>query len=97
MSDNASEKPSTPLSIYDILAVLIEQLSSISWQKLGLQPDHSTGKIEMNLAEAKVGIDTTAFMVQQLESQLDEEDKRRIHSLVRDLRINYVQKSQAGS
>ncbi|MDR3690482.1 MAG: DUF1844 domain-containing protein [Fimbriimonas sp.] len=97
MAENETEKPTKPLSIYDILAILIEQLAAVAWQKMGLQPDSVTGKIEPDLAEAKVAIDVTASMVQQLESQLDEDDKRRLHSLLRDLRINYVQKSQAGS
>ena len=97
MSDQSSDQPSKPLSIYDILAILIEQISSVSWQKLGLQPDSITGQIGVDLVEAKVAIDVTASLVQQLESQLDEEDRRKLHSLVRDLRINYVQKSQAGN
>ena len=97
MSDNEAEKPSKPLSIYDILAILIEQLSAVSWQKLGLQPDHVTGKLEPDLIEAKVAIDVTANLIQHLESQLDDDDKRRLHNLLRDLRINYVQKSQAGT
>jgi len=85
------------MSVYDILAILIEQMASVSWQKLGLQHDAMTGKIEPNYVEAKVAIDVTAGLVQQLESQLDEEDKRKLHGMLRDLRINYVQKSQAGS
>ncbi len=97
MSDIESENPKTPISIYDILAILIEQMSSISWQKLGLQPDPATGTIVVNLAEAKVAIDVTAHLSIQLESQLDEDDRRRIHNIVRDLRINYVQKSQGSS
>jgi len=96
MAESESENPKKPISIYDILAILIEQMSSISWQKLGLQPDPVAGSIAVDLVEAKVAIDVTAHLVQQLESQLDEEDKRRVHSLVRDLRINYVQKSQVG-
>jgi len=97
MAENESDTPKKPISIYDILTILIEQLSAVSWQKLGLQPDSVTGTISVDLVEAKVAIDLTAQMVQHLESQLDEEDKRRIHSLVRDLRINYVQKSQGTS
>ena len=45
------------------------------------------------MAEAKVAIDLVAHLAQVLESQLDEDDRRRIHGLVRDLRINYVQKN----
>ena len=97
MAESESGTPKKPISIYDILAILIEQMSAVSWQKLGLQPDSVTGILYVDLVEAKVAIDVTAQMVQHLESQLDEEDKRRIHSLVRDLRINYVQKSQETS
>ena len=81
------------MSIYDILAILIEQVASVSWQKLGLQHDAITGKLETNYAEAKVAIDVTARLVQHLESQLDEEDRRRLNSMLRDLRVNYVQKA----
>ena len=94
MAESESENPTKPISIYDILAVLIEQMAAIGWQKLGLQHDAATGTIVVDLVEAKVAIDLTAYLVQQLDPQLDEEDKRRVHSLVRDLRINYVQKSQ---
>jgi hypothetical protein len=97
MAESESENPKKPISIYDVLAILIEQMSAIAWQKLGLQPDPVTGTLGVDLIEAKVAIDVTAQLVQHLESQLDEEDKRRIHSLVRDLRINYVQKSQGAS
>jgi hypothetical protein len=97
MAENETDKPTKPISIYDILAILIEQISSVAWQKLGLHPDQLTGKIDADLVEAKVAIDVTANLVLHLESQLDEEDRRRLHSLVRDLRINYVNKSQAGS
>ena len=97
MAEIESENPKKPISIYDILTILIEQMSAVSWQKLGLQPDPVTSTIAPDLAEAKVAIDITAFLVQQLETQLDDDDKRRIHNLVRDLRINYVQKIQGAS
>ena len=87
------EEEKKPLSVYDLLMFMIEQMSSVSWQKLGLQHDPVTGKLEPDLNEARVAIDTTAFLVQQLESRLDEEDRRRIQSMVRDLRINFVQRN----
>lgn len=79
-------------TIYDHLAVILDQMSSVAWQKLGLQPDMVTGKIEPDLTQARVAIDVVGFLASQLETQLDEEDKKHIHSLVRDLKINYVQK-----
>ncbi len=97
MSASESETPKKPISVYDILTILIEQMSSVAWQKLGLQPDSVTGRIGVDLAEAKVAIDVVANMVHQLESQLDDEDRRQVNSLVRDLRINYLNKSQGAS
>ncbi len=97
MSASESETPKKPISVYDILTILIEQMSSVAWQKLGLQPDPVTGRIGVDLAEAKVAIDVVANMVHQLESQLDDEDRRQVNSLVRDLRINYLNKSQGAS
>ncbi len=97
MSASESETPKKPISVYDILTILIEQMSSVAWQKLGLQPDPVTGRIGVDLAEAKVAIDVVVNMVHQLESQLDDEDRRQVNSLVRDLRINYLNKSQGAS
>ena len=86
--------PREPIDIYQVLAALVEQLASISWQKLGLQPDIMTGQIHQDLTQARVAIDATAKLSEVLENELDEEDKKRIHGLVRDLRINWVEKNK---
>ncbi len=90
MSEDIQEK-SAP-TIYDHLAIILDQLGSVAWQKLGLQPDMVTGKIEADLAQAKVAIDMVAHVSSVLETQLDEDDKRHLQNLVRDLKINYVQR-----
>lgn len=94
MSEDIQEK-SAP-TIYDHLAILLDQLSGVAWQKLGLQPDMITGKIEPDLAQARVAIDVVGYLASQLESQLDEDDKKHLQSLVRDLKIYYVQKQGGG-
>ena len=53
-----------------------------------------TGKVVQNIAEAKVAIDLTAHLAGLIESELDADDRRRIQGMVRDLRINYVQKAK---
>jgi hypothetical protein len=94
----ADETPKAPPSVYEYLALMLDQMSAVSWQKLGLQPDPMTNRIEMDLGEAKVAIDTVAYLVNSLDSSLDDEDRRRVHALIRDLRINFVQKSnEAGA
>ncbi len=87
-------KGQEPLSVYAVITVMVDQMATIGWQKLGLQPDMLTGRLEKDMAQAKVAIDLTAHLASFIEPQLDEEDKRRIHGVVRDLRINYVDKSK---
>ena len=86
--------PREPIDVNEVLAALVEQMASISWQKLGLQPDIMTGQIHQDLAQARTAIDATAKLSEVLETSLDDEDKRRIHGLVRDLRINWVEKNK---
>ncbi len=87
--------PGEPLSVFPMIMVMVEQFANIAWQKLGLQPDQMTGVIHKDLAEAKVAIDVTTGLAAFLKEQLDADDQRRIDSLVRDLRMNYV--NQSGS
>ncbi len=86
--------PKEPLDVYQMLAALVDQLASISWQKLGLQPDIITGQIHQDLTQARTAIDATAKLSEVLETALDEEDRRRIQGMVRDLRINWVEKNK---
>ena len=91
MSEETREAP----TVFDHIAVLLDQMAGVAWQKLGLQPDMVTGKIEPNLDQARVAIDVVSFLSNKLEPQLDEDDRRQIQSLVRDLKINFVQKGGA--
>lgn len=76
---------------------LVDQMAAVAWQKLGLQPDFVTGTIAKDLGEAKVAIDLTSHLAAFIEPRLDEEDKRRLHNLIRDLRTNFVQQSKETS
>ncbi|MCH8980075.1 MAG: DUF1844 domain-containing protein [Armatimonadetes bacterium] len=94
-SDQAEPKP---IDVYEAIAQMVDFMSSLAWQKMGLQNDLATGKIHQDLEQAKAAVDATAELVKVLEPALDEEaDRRQVQNLVRDLRINYVQKSGEGS
>ena len=90
-----SEETRAAPTVFDHIAVLLDQMAGVAWQKLGLQPDMVTGKIEPDLDQARVAIDVVSFLSNKLEPQLDEDDRRQIQSLVRDLKINFVQKGGA--
>jgi hypothetical protein len=86
-----SQEATAP-TVYDHLAIILDQIAGVGWQKLGLQPDVVTGKIEADINQARVAIDVAAYLAKILETQVDEDDQRQLQTLVRDLKINYVQK-----
>lgn len=97
MNDERKEEasvPKEPISVYTVIALMVDQLASVAWQKLGLQPDPVTGGLHKDLNEAKVSIDLVGHLSSLLEHKLDDEDRRRLHSLVRDLRLNFVEKAR---
>lgn len=81
-------------SVYAMIMAMTDQMANVAWAKMGLQPHPLTGKTEADLDEAKVAVDVTAGLAAFLEGKLDDADKRRIHNLVHDLRINFVQQKK---
>lgn len=88
-----AEQPTQPVDVREVLAFMIDQTAGFAWQKLGLQPDMATGAIHRDLAQARIAIDATAALSGVLEPNLDDEDRRQLQNLVRDLRVNFVEKS----
>lgn len=82
-----------PVDVYEFIAHQIEVLSSIAWSKMGLQPDMMTGQMVYDLDQAKIAVDAAGALAPLLEPHLDDSDRRQIQNLVRDLRINYVDKA----
>jgi hypothetical protein len=87
-----SEEKAEPLSVYQLMSVSLEQFVEIAWQKLGYRPDPLTSQVHQDLDEARVAIDAAGYFAQILDPELDDVDRRRVQSLLSDLRINYVKK-----
>lgn len=85
-----------PLDVYDVVAVMVDQMAGMAWQKMGLQADPMTGKIEKNVEQARAAIDIVEELCRHIEPRLDGEDLRQIQNLKRDLKINFVQQSTRG-
>lgn len=87
-----SDEP-RPISVYDLLAVSIDQFMEVAWVKMGLHPDPIAGGEHPDLSEAKVAIDTASRLAETLDPHLDDDDRRTIQSHLSNLRINFVKKS----
>ncbi len=91
MSDSPQAEP---VNIYEFLSMMLESTTQIAWSKLGLQHDLATGQIQpLDLEQAKAAIDAADALAKIVEPKLDDEDRRTIQNLIRDLRVNYVQRS----
>lgn len=86
-------EPLQPLDVYSLLRVALSQFQSVAWQKLGLQPDLFTGKIEKDVTQARLAIDTVAALLALLKSQLQEPELKHYQAALTDLRLNFVSHS----
>lgn len=89
-----AEEALRPLDIYMVLRAAIAQLSSAAWQMLGLQANPFTGAVRKDIEQARLAIDSTAYLVEKLLPQLAGQEARDYQNLLTDLRLNFVK--QAG-
>lgn len=81
------------ISVYDLMAVSLDQFVEVAWVKMGLRADPLTRAESIDMSEAKVAIDVASRFAETLDPHLEDEDRRRVQSLLSDLRLNYIRKS----
>jgi len=86
-----------PDSVYDVIPGVVLMLSELAWQKIGLRANPKTGKVQTDFDEAKVAIDTVAFLVDRLLPKAPAEQQRDLRNLVSNLKINFAKQSAAGA
>jgi len=85
------------LGTYGLATYAIGLLASDAWQRLGLIANPTTGKVEKDLEQARVGIDCVAALISVIdtgESKLPESLRGDLRRVLSDLRINFVEQSQ---
>lgn len=90
MTDTST--PAGPIDVNEVIAIMLDNMASIAWQKLGLQPDPMTGTIAKDLGQAKMAIDAASALSELIQGVVDDADRRSLQNLIRDLRVNYVEK-----
>ena len=88
--EEAGERPD--INVYSLLRMSIGMYIEQAWIHLGLRMDPNKSKVEQNLSYAKVAIDVVDFMVQRLQPDLDETERRELDLMLANLRMNYVQR-----
>jgi hypothetical protein len=84
------------LDVPSALRFCVQMLQEIAWMKLGLVASPSSGKVEQDLPQAKVAIDSVGDLASRLNPYAGESERREMQTLLSNLRINFVQKSQQG-
>jgi hypothetical protein len=93
LSDDAQDAGQLP-DVYSVLALFMGELRNLAWLRMGLVANPGTGEIERDLPQAKVAIDTVAFLATQLEPLVAPEERLPLKALVSDLQVNFVEQSK---
>lgn len=78
------------LDTYSLLGLFVGIVAEKAWQTMGLRTKPGTDKIETDFDQARVAVDTVAFLAEKISSRLPDDEKRRLEGLVADLKLNYV-------
>jgi hypothetical protein len=88
MSDDQQEMRLTDLEVDQILGFIISLTSSKALQYLGVNLNGSS--TDVDLSKAKVMIDCTSYLVDQITLLVKEEEAQGFKNLVSDLKLRYV-------
>lgn len=91
------ESESALPDIYSVLALFLGELRNLAWLRMGLVANPATGQIERDMSQAKIAIDTVAFLAGQLESVVAPEERVPLKAMISDLQINFVEQSKRSS
>lgn len=83
-----------PSDVWELLTAFIGLLSEMAWRKMGLLVDPKSGKIEKDMVQAKVAIDTVGFIIEKLEGRLQDQEMRELRTLLSNLQLNFVARSE---
>lgn len=93
----AGDEGMPDVGIHELIGSFLGMLHGFAWQKMGFMANPKTGKIEKDLPEAKIAIDTMQLLAGQLEKGLPENEVRELRRLMMDMQMNYLRQSGSGS
>jgi hypothetical protein len=79
-----------PVLVKDILLMTIFSLEGKAWAYLGLTAHPETQKLEKDLNQARLAIDSIDAIYKILEPSLTDEEKKEIQVSLTNLRLNFV-------
>lgn len=92
MKDNPAEAIPSPTSVD--FPTFIFSLATGAFINMGLAPDPSTGKAEVNLALAQQNIDILILLKEKTKGNLSSEEMQMLEALLSEAQLKYVEVSR---
>lgn len=92
--DDEQGAPGEIPDVRSVLALFLGELRNLAWLRMGLVANPVTHEIEKDLMQAKMAIDTVAFLASQLEPHVAPEERLPLKAMVSDLQVNFVEQSK---
>jgi hypothetical protein len=84
---------STEIDTYGVLRLCLSMFVEQAWVQLGLQLAPGASETKADLKQAKLAIDTVAYMKDALSENLQAHEQREVEQVLATLRMNFVQRS----
>lgn len=82
-----------PKDVYALVKQLIAVLGHNAWVYMGLQMNPLTSTTTKDLTQARLAIDCTAALIEQVQNFVDEAERQELKILIQNLQMNYIQQS----
>ncbi len=83
-----------PPNIFETLQFVTGLLAEQAWQLMGIHLPPGRKEPVVDMAQAKIAIDTVISIVDRIHPHIDEESRRALRGIISDLQINFVQHSK---
>ena len=78
--------------VFDMLRAAISLFGQEAWIALGVQARYGASETQVDLRCARVAIDTTRMLIENLGDETTDEEQREFDQLLTNLRINYLRR-----
>ncbi|MEA3399819.1 MAG: DUF1844 domain-containing protein, partial [Armatimonadota bacterium] len=89
--------PMAEADVFDMLRAAIGLFTQEAWFALGVQARPGASETRTDLRCARIAIDTTRLLVEQLGDEAEVEERREFEQLLTNLRINFVRRQQSSN
>lgn len=85
-------EPPVDTDVFDMLRAAIGLFAQEAWIALGVQARYGSSETGVDLHCARIAIDTTRMLIEQLGDEATDEERREFDQLLTNLRLNFVRR-----